>query len=237
MLSNKTRRCEWCRAELVSKARKDARFCSQSCRQASHRFGRACVARRRASQVMRFAYADPPYPGLANYYPERSEVDHAALIDRLASDYPDGWALSTSARALPAIAALCVARSLEVRIAAWIRGERSTVSSWPLSSWEPVVFAGGRRLPSREACADTLICRARPRLTDVARVIGAKPSRFCFWLFDLLGALPGDELNDFYPGSGGVGRAWALYASRVAGDAVSSRVRNGVYSRLADVGY
>jgi hypothetical protein len=34
---------------------------------------------------MRFAFADPPYPGKAGYYPERQEVDHGELIARLSS--------------------------------------------------------------------------------------------------------------------------------------------------------
>jgi hypothetical protein len=48
--------------------------------------------------------------------------------------------------------------------------------------------------------------------------VGAKPATFCYWLFDLLGALPGDELVDLFPGSGGVARAWHYYgeASRLA---------------------
>lgn len=29
-------------------------------------------------------------------------------------------------------------------------------------------------------------------------MIGAKPAEFCWWLFDLLGALPGDELVDLF---------------------------------------
>jgi hypothetical protein len=32
-------------------------------------------------------------------------------------------------------------------------------------------------------------------------------------MFAQLGARPGDTLDDLYPGSGAVGRAWALYAS------------------------
>jgi hypothetical protein len=30
-------------------------------------------------------------------------------------------------------------------------------------------------------------------------------------MFELLGALPGDELDDLFPGSGGIGRAWDAY--------------------------
>jgi hypothetical protein len=53
---------------------------------------------------LRLAYTDPPYPGKARLYRDHpdhaSEVDHAALIQRLAAY--DGWALSTLAQALPA---------------------------------------------------------------------------------------------------------------------------------------
>jgi len=72
---------------------------------------------------LRLAYADPPYPGKARLYrghPDyRGEVDHAALIGRLAGH--DGWALSTSAEALPAVLTLSPPR---VRVAARHRGER-----------------------------------------------------------------------------------------------------------------
>lgn len=66
---------------------------------------------------------------------------------------------------------------------------------------------GGRRL-------DTLDYFARPRLTDPNRVVGAKPAVFCRWMFDLLGALPHDDFRDLFPGSGGVLRAWNIYAGR-----------------------
>lgn len=45
---------------------------------------------------MKFAYADPPYPGGAHRYPEKTEVDHRALLRLLLNEYPDGWALSTN---------------------------------------------------------------------------------------------------------------------------------------------
>jgi len=167
---------------------------------------------------MRLAYADPPYPGTAaRYYREHpdfaGEVDHAELIRRLADGY-DGWALSTSSRALPAILAEAVAQGSCVHVAAWFRGARPAASAWPLVAWEPVVFAGGRRLVSRDVAHDALIYRARPRTTDPGRVIGAKPAAFAYWLFDLLGARPGDELLDLFPGSRGIGRAWEMVNRR-----------------------
>ena len=108
-------------------------------RQARHRFLRA-VGRPEAvapGRSLRLAYADPPYPGKAWLYRDHpdygGEVDHAALMGRLAAY--DGWALSTSVEALPAVLALSPPG---VRVAAWHRGERPTRSRWPLHAWEPV---------------------------------------------------------------------------------------------------
>lgn len=173
---------------------------------------------------MRFAYADPPYPSKAHLYrghPDfAGEVDHRRLVEQLVDSFPDGWALSTSAEALPEVLASCPPG---VRIAAWFRGERPTRSWRPLSAWEPVLYCGGRAVlsPVDERRLDALIHHARPRLTDPRRIIGAKPAAFCSWVFDLLGARAGDELVDLFPGSGGVARAWAYASSGSAGDGSS----------------
>lgn len=210
-----TRQCRWCGEPIPATMRPDSLACSKRCRQAAWRFRRGCQARERAVLPLCLAYADPPYPGLSRrYYSDHpdyaGEVDHGALLSRL-QKY-DGWALSTSARALPEILALCVAQDLDVRVAAWFRGARGAKSAWPLSSWEPVVYAGGRRVVSDQPGRDALQHVSRPRLTDPNRVIGAKPAAFCYWMFDLLGARPGDSLNDLFPGSGGVGRAWGVFS-------------------------
>lgn len=63
---------------------------------------------------------------------------------------------------------------------------------------------------------DALVHVARARTTDPNRVVGAKPAAFSRWVFDLLGALPGDEFVDVFPGSGGVARAWEVYTSGAA---------------------
>ena len=105
------RLCAWCENPIPAKARRDAVCCSVRCRQARHRFFRAVgyadsVA---PGRTLRLAYADPPYPGKARLYRDHpdyaGEVDHAALLADL-SGY-DGWALSTSAQALPVVLALC----------------------------------------------------------------------------------------------------------------------------------
>ena len=214
-----TRRiCAWCKGPIPERARRDAVCCSVRCRQARHRFLRA-VGRAEATahtRPLRLAYADPPYPGKAWLYRDHpdygGEVDHAALIARLAAY--DGWALSTSAEALPAVLALCPPG---VRVAAWHRGERPTPSSWPLHAWEPVIYCGGRQI-SRDAGdsrrVDSIVCGAAALTTLPGRVIGAKPAAVCRWIFDLLGAGPGDTLDDLFPGSGAVGRAWAAFTGQ-----------------------
>lgn len=213
-----TRRlCAWCRQPIPQRARRDAVCCSVRCRQARHRFGRT-VGQREAvehGRPLRLAYADPPYPGKAWLYrghPDYAgEVDHAELIRRL-STY-DGWALSTSAATLPAVLAVCPPG---VRVAAWHRGERPTASWRPLSGWEPVIYHGGRPLDASSGSmrrVDSLVHGVSPMTTLPTRVIGAKPAAFCRWVFDLLGALAGDTLDDLFPGSGAVTRAWAAFTS------------------------
>lgn len=119
--------CSWCRGAIADGSRRDARFCTTRCRQASHRFKHGVGVSPSGPVVdvpLRLAYADPPYPGLARKYysghPDfAGEVDHAALIASLVDGF-DGWALSTSASALPAVLAVCPPG---VRVGAWIRGE------------------------------------------------------------------------------------------------------------------
>ena len=215
-----TRRvCAWCRGPISPETRRDAVCCSVRCRQARHRFTRTVGAAGQDvahGRPLRLAYADPPYPGNAWLYRRHrdyaGEVDHTALIGRL-SRY-DGWALSTSAVALPAVLALCPPG---VRVAAWHRGERPGASRWPLNAWEPVIYVQGRSIDARCSAptrrVDSLVHGVAPMTTLPSRVIGAKPAAFCRWLFDLLGATPQDSFDDLFPGSGVVGRAWTVFAA------------------------
>ncbi|HZD15681.1 MAG TPA: hypothetical protein VE196_11290, partial [Pseudonocardiaceae bacterium] len=141
-----TRRvCAWCVGPIPPTARRDAVCCSVRCRQARHRFTRTVGQARSVAhgRALQLAYADPPYPGNAHLYRHHpdyaGEVDHTTLLARLA--HYDGWALSTSAAALPAVLGICPAG---VRVAAWHRGERAVPSRWPLHGWEPVIYHGGR---------------------------------------------------------------------------------------------
>lgn len=62
------RMCAWCKGPIPDSARRDAVTCSKRCRQARSRFALAVGGAERPatpSAPLRFAYADPPYPGKA----------------------------------------------------------------------------------------------------------------------------------------------------------------------------
>lgn len=220
------RTCPWCRGLLEVTARRDSRFCSKTCRQAAFRLRRRAIGARDesptaavsdASGPLRFAYADPPYPGTAaRYYGAepsyRGEVDHASLIDRLATGNYHGWALSTSARALRDILPLCPSTA---RVCSWVKPKGIPPATRGLhNSWEPVIVVEGRKL--QPGHADFLIAQAARGGGDL---MGRKPIAFCAWLFQSLGMLPGDTLEDLFPGTGIVSAAWGELSLSAASDA------------------
>jgi hypothetical protein len=211
--------CAWCGAKLLSAT---ARFCSKKCRQTAFRLRkRAGVATSTgdddwilpaSATVGRFAYADPPYLGLAaKYYRDEptyaGEVDHAKLIASLRTETTlNGWALSASPGSLATILPLC---PRGVRVCAWVKPIGVSRKTWGAhNTWECVIVAGGR--PRRPGIRDWL--RAMPARGG-GRLPGRKPLAFCAWLFDLLGMEPGDELLDLFPGTGVVTRAWRELSS------------------------
>lgn len=163
---------------------------------------------------MRFGYADPPYPKLARRYYGKPEVDHRALVRRMADNYPDGWALSTSAVALPLVLQLVRERVADknIRVAIWVKGSRKGISYRARNAYEPVIIVRGRprQLDVAEALDDVLIWGGRQH-SHPGALVGMKPAPFCEWLFRMLGAQRGDELHDVFPGSGAVTRAWRMY--------------------------
>ena len=48
------------------------------------------------------------------------------------------------------------------------------------------------------------------------KVVGQKPPTFLWWLFGVLNAQPGDQLDDLFPGSGAVARAWEAFMRQAA---------------------
>lgn len=155
---------------------------------------------------MRVAYADPPYPGTAaRYYKSEptyaGEVDHVELVASLSSGY-DGWALSTSAKALRDVLPLCPPG---IRVCSWVKPHGAAPATYGVHNcWEPLLVMPARHL--RPGVRDWLSAHAA---RGGGSLPGRKPIAFCAWLFALLGLQPGDELVDLFPGTGVVGRAWA----------------------------
>ena len=163
---------------------------------------------------MRFAYADPPYPGhtkrkLYAADPNCAEVNHRILFGYLCDEFPDGWALSTSSSTLHGVLPLA---PRETRVMAWTK----TFASFkpgvnPGYAWEPLLVLGGRKL-GRDipTVRDWVACR----ITLKKGCPGAKPPEFCRWLFSVLGAEIGDELADIFPGSGAVSAEWERFQAQ-----------------------
>jgi len=211
------RTCAWCEGPISPRTRADALTCSKRCRQASWRFKVDRCEAAGGGVPMRFAYADPPYPGCAGYYPERQEVDTTKLVAGLVDRYPDGWALSTSSEAAREVWALCPPGT---RLHVWVKRTRRVRAVGALRVWEALLVHGGRPLSTAAAqqLEDVLIYRGRYRAFPGA-LVGMKPPQFSVWMFRLLGAQPGDRLDDLFPGSGAVGRAWERYTEPSSGAA------------------
>lgn len=102
------------------------------------------------SAPLRFAYADPPYFGLAkkfygHMHADAAEYDkletHAALIERL-NEY-DGWAMSLHTPSVRHILPLC---PLDVRLMAWVKPFASFKPGVGVAyAWEAIIVRGGRK--------------------------------------------------------------------------------------------
>ncbi len=157
---------------------------------------------------MRFAYADPPYLGLAaKFYGHLHEAaadydrleTHRALVERLCDEFSDGWAMSLHSPSLGQILSICPA---DVRVMAWVKPFCSFKPGVGVAyAWEPVIFRGGRKRTRqqqtvRDWCAVNITLRKG--------FTGAKPPEFVWWVLDVLNVLDGDEVHDLFPGSGAV---------------------------------
>ena len=171
---------------------------------------------------MKIAFADPPYLGqAAKHYGKEAraagrtarEVNHELLVAYLCGHF-DAWALSLSAPSLQRILALCPP---EVRVGAWVKpfcAFKKHVN--PAYTWEPVIFWGGRRRTCRQPTTKDHLVES---ITMRKGLAGAKPVRFCYWLFEVLGADAADEFTDLFPGTGiatSSWRAWQRSALRIA---------------------
>jgi hypothetical protein len=162
------------------------------------------------ADVKRLCYADPPYIGQARKHyaddPRCAEVDHAELIARL--DTYDGWALSLAVN-MAALKEVVALAPKHARLAAWVKPFASFKPGVnPGYTWEGVLFVSAR--PGRRDVA-TVKDHHVENITLRRGLSGVKPAGFCRWVFALMGAEPGDDFTDLFPGSGAVSRAWERY--------------------------
>lgn len=159
---------------------------------------------------MKIAYADPPYPGCANLYPEKTEVDHMSLIRQLEAKY-DGYILHTSSTALQAVLGLC---PRDVRVMAWVKPFAAFKRNVSVAyAWEPVIVKACRKpvVTHRVVMRDWV----SQSITLKKGLCGAKPEAVVRWALEMVGAQPDDTLEDLYPGTGIVGRTWEAWKDEV----------------------
>jgi site-specific DNA-adenine methylase len=180
---------------------------------------------------MKFAYADPPYLGcsvkLYGDHPEAAVYDsvegHKALIDRLCSEFSDGWGLSMTSGNLHDILPLC---PKEARVMAWVKPFAAFKPNVGVAyAWEPVIVMGGRKRTRQQ---DTVRDWCSVNITLKRGFTGAKPAEFTFWLMDVLNVQEGDEMHDLFPGSGAVQSAVDAYFGAMGG-----QVQDGLFAEVS----
>ena len=189
--------------------------------------------------MTRFAFADPPYVGQAkkHYGKHRDyagEVDHPALIAKMAAEY-DGWALCLSEKSLPAILPLCPPG---VITGAWFKPIAPPLGDHFRYNWEPVIVSPVRRYGP--GYVPHALIESPPMFTfrdkPAGHVIGEKPEAFAHWVFALAGLSRDDALDDLFPGSGAITRAWATYRpGATVGDGYARRRLSAAQPSLFDL--
>src|SRR5689334_2700139 len=175
---------------------------------------------------LRMAYADPPYLGCCGLYDHHhpdgkcwdNPETHHDLIYRLLTEYEDGFALSLSTPSLGVMLEILRRYGHDpmdgtFRIMAWTKPFAAFKRNVRVAyAWEPLIVWPARRLegaiPTRDFVAEPI--------TMKRGFTGAKPERVGHWLFAAMGLRPGlDQLDDLYPGSGAVARAWESFNAQM----------------------
>lgn len=172
---------------------------------------------RSAAAPLRIAYADPPYPGCAHLYKGLAdyagEVDHKDLVDRLEAEY-DGYILHTSSVALGHVLSCIDDPHNGIRVMSWVKPFAAFKRNVSVAyAWEPVIVKAARKpvvkpgMVYRDWIAESITLKRG--------LTGAKPERVCHWAFEVVGADPDDELDDLYPGTGAVSKAWESWRTQL----------------------
>ena len=155
---------------------------------------------------MKFAYADPPYfkQGKKRYGEFHAEAEiwdsqesHLSLIDKLMSEYPDGWALSCN----PADLNWLLPRGGDVRVCSWVKTFHQIRPTTVQYAWEPVLLYGGRKDNKRKPMVRDWISGVATKRKGLP---GAKPDYFNDWILNLLNYQIGDVIDDLFPGTNGL---------------------------------
>ncbi len=163
---------------------------------------------------MKFAYADPPYLGCGRLYadkhPDALDCDkpewHRALVERLGSEFPDGWAMSLSSPSLKTILPMCPE---DCRVSAWVKPFAIFKPNVGVAyAWEPVIWRGGRKRTRQQPTVPDWVSA---NITLERGLTGAKPEDFCFWFLDIMNYQPGDEVMDLFPGTETLAAAMKMY--------------------------
>lgn len=169
---------------------------------------------------MTFAYADPPYLGCGkSHYGKHHEAaadyddpeTHRRLIERLADEFPDGWALSLHEPSLRVLLPMCPD---DCRTSAWVKPFAAFKPGVGVAyAWEPIIWRGGRKRTREQP---TIRDWHSANITMQRGLPGAKPTSFAHWVLDLMNAQPGDTVVDLFPGSGAVSEVIRARLDRVS---------------------
>ena len=180
---------------------------------------------------MKLCIADPPYlgravrwygeggcgngngQGQADNHPQAHEWDkpqtHRNLVAELNKDY-DGWAIAMSVHSLSTYMSCVETDSRNgIRVAVWHKPSAFPSGSRIANNWEPVLIKvpndrKGRKEPL-EAVSDVLTC-----VPLRSNFVGAKPVEWTQWVLAMMGYTDGDQVTDYFLGSGAVTQALAI---------------------------
>lgn len=165
---------------------------------------------------MKLGYADPPYIGCAHLYRNHpdygGEVDHVTLVERLQDEF-SGWVLHAAATPKSIAVLAPLIEKTGARWCSWVKSFAAFKRNVPVAyAWEPVIIKEARKpvVSERLVMRDWIECP----ITMKRGLTGVKPEPVCHWAFELLGSWPDDELNDLFPGTGAVSRAWKTWQGK-----------------------
>lgn len=169
---------------------------------------------------MNLGYADPPYFGCGKLYAQHhsNSMDwddpetHRKLVDRLQQEF-DGWVLHMSATPESIALYAPLVLGTGARWCSWVKGFAAFKRNVPVGyAYEPVIIKPMRK----PVVSKRLVMRdwVQENITLKRGLTGAKPEAVCHWAFELAAARPDDTLDDLFPGTGAVTRAWRTWQGK-----------------------